>query len=79
MVTSLKAKQAGKDFFLMQIDSEFDGDEMVKPLTNQLDKYNFYFAEMHISSEQSLSLILPSKPKDGHLNTSELHASNLRE
>ena len=52
---------------------------MVNPLTNQLDKYNFYFADMHISSEPFLFLILPSKPKDGHLNTSELPASNLRE
>jgi len=52
---------------------------MVNPLTNQVDKYNFYFADTHTSSEQFLFLILPSKPKDRHLNTSELHASRLRE
>jgi len=49
---------------------------MVNPLTNQVDKYNFYFADTHTSSEQFLFLILPSKPKDRHLNPSELHASH---
>ena len=71
----LKSKAGRKRLLL----SEFDGYEMVNPLTNQVDKYHLYFADMHISSEQFLFLILPSKPKDRHLNTSELHASNLRE